>query len=70
MAQARPFREVFADPAASIDRELASRGSARGSTESGRYDPAGTRVVERFKAQCGNEWPGKMTDALRKVAGS
>lgn len=74
LANARPFRDVFPDLAASIDRERASRGRGRGRPPVEAPKVAVTirlepEVVERFKAQGGKEWRGKMTDALRKAAG-
>ncbi len=72
LANARPFREVFPDLAASIDRERASRGRGRPPMEAPKV-PVTIRlepeVVERFKAQGGKNWRGTMTEALRKAAG-
>jgi len=72
LANARPFRDVFPDLAASIDRERASRGRGRPPVEAPkvavtiRLEP---EAIERFKAQGGKEWCGKMTDAFHKAVG-
>ena len=62
----RPFREVFPELAASIDRKL-----GRPKTDnpkkaiSLRLD---TEVIERFKAT-GDGWQSRMNEALRKAVG-
>lgn len=69
LANARPFREVFPDLAASIDREIAKRG--RPPLEKTkqpitiRLDPD---LVEHYKAT-GKGWQSRMNDDLRKAAG-
>ncbi len=67
--QARPFREVFPDLAASIDRELARRGRPPVENPrrqvSIRLDPD---VLAHYKST-GKGWQSRINDALRKAAG-
>lgn len=69
IAQARPFREVFPDLAASIDRELARRGRPPVENPrrqvSIRLDPD---VLAHYKSM-GKGWQSRINDALRKAAG-
>ncbi|SIR28059.1 Uncharacterized conserved protein, DUF4415 family [Rhizobium sp. RU20A] len=69
VAKARPFRDVFPDLAASIDREKARRGRPKLSSPrvavTLRMEPA---VLEAFKAT-GEGWRSRMEDALRRAAG-
>lgn len=70
LAQAKPFREVFPDLAASIDRER--RGRGRPPVEAPkvpvtiRLDP---EIIAHFQAMDKKDWRGKMQAALRKAAG-
>lgn len=72
MATARPFREVLPELAVLIDQDIARRGRGRPPVEAPKV-PVTIRlepeIVERFKAQGGRDWRGKMQDALRKAAG-
>ncbi|MCD2174766.1 BrnA antitoxin family protein [Rhizobium sp. C4] len=65
----RPFREVFPDLAASIDRELARRGRPPVENPrrqvSIRLDPD---VLAHYKST-GKGWQSRINDALRKAAG-
>ncbi len=63
----RPFREVFPDLAASIDRKLAGRPKAESPKKaiSIRLDQ---EVIDRFKAG-GDGWQSRMNEALRKAVG-
>jgi uncharacterized protein (DUF4415 family) len=63
----RPFREVFPDLAASIDRKLAGRPKAESPKKaiSIRLDQ---EVIDRFKAS-GDGWQSRMNEALRKAVG-
>lgn len=69
LAEAKPFREVFPDLSAAMDKEIAKRGrpvleqTKRPVTI--RLDPD---VVDAFKA-AGKGWQSRMNDALRKAAG-
>ncbi|MDW5318356.1 BrnA antitoxin family protein [Rhizobium sp. PL01] len=69
LAEAKPFREVFPDLAAGMDKEIAKRG--RPTLEQTkkpvtiRLDPD---VVDAFKS-AGKGWQSRMNDALRKAAG-
>lgn len=69
IAQAKPFREVFPDLAAAIDRELARRGRPPVENPrrqvSIRLDPD---VLEHYKST-GKGWQSRINDALRKAAG-
>ena len=69
IAQARPFREVFPDLAAAIDRELARRGRPPVENPrrqvSIRLDPD---VLAHYKST-GKGWQSRINDALRKAAG-
>lgn len=69
IAQAKPFREVFPDLAASIDRELARRGRPPVENPrrqvSIRLDPD---VLAHYKST-GKGWQSRINDALRKAAG-
>lgn len=69
MANAKPFREVFPDLAASIDRELAKRGrpplEKTKQSVTIRLDPD---LVDHYKAT-GKGWQSRMNDDLRKAAG-
>ena len=69
IAQARPFREVFPDLAASIDRELARRG--RPPVENPRRQVSirlDQDVLAHYKST-GKGWQSRINDALRKAAG-
>jgi uncharacterized protein (DUF4415 family) len=62
----RPFREVFPDLAASIDRKLGRPKAERPKKAiSLRLD---AEVIERFKAG-GDGWQSRMNEALRKAVG-
>ncbi len=69
IANLRPFREVFPDLAASIDRELARRGRPPVGNPrrqvSIRLDPD---VLAHYKST-GKGWQSRINDALRKAAG-
>jgi uncharacterized protein (DUF4415 family) len=69
LRQAKPFREVFPDLAASIDRELAKRGRPKAEQTKQpvtiRLDPD---IVDHYKAT-GKGWQSRMNDDLRKMAG-
>jgi uncharacterized protein (DUF4415 family) len=69
MARMRPFREVFPDLAASIDREIAKRGRPKVEKPKEavtlRLDP---EVIAKFKAT-GKNWRANMNEALRKAVG-
>uniref|UniRef100_UPI003100D3B7 BrnA antitoxin family protein n=1 Tax=Neorhizobium sp. EC2-8 TaxID=3129230 RepID=UPI003100D3B7 len=69
LADARPFREVFPDLAANIDREIAKRGrpplEKTKQPVTIRLDPD---LVEHYKAS-GKGWQSRMNDDLRKAAG-
>lgn len=69
LKNARPFREVFPDLAASIDREIARRGrpplEKTKQPVTIRLDPD---LVEHYKAT-GKGWQSRMNDDLRKAAG-
>jgi uncharacterized protein (DUF4415 family) len=66
---AKPFREVFPDLAASIDREIAKRGRPplvrTKQPVTIRLDPD---LVDHYKAT-GRGWQSRMNDDLRKAAG-
>ncbi|QEE47044.1 BrnA antitoxin family protein [Rhizobium sp. WL3] len=66
IAELRPFREVFPDLAASIDRKL-GRPKAENPKKaiSLRLDQD---VIDRFKAT-GDGWQSRMNEALRKAVG-
>lgn len=66
LKELRPFREVFPDLAASIDRKL-GRPKAENPKKaiSLRLD---AEVIERFKAT-GDGWQSRMNEALRKAVG-
>ncbi|MGQ2970678.1 MAG: BrnA antitoxin family protein [Allorhizobium sp.] len=66
LKEMRPFREVFPDLAASIDRKL-GRPKAENPKKaiSLRLD---AEVIERFKAG-GEGWQSRMNEALRKAVG-
>jgi uncharacterized protein (DUF4415 family) len=66
LKELRPFREVFPELAASIDRKL-GRPKADNPKKaiSLRLD---AEVIERFKAT-GDGWQSRMNDALRKAVG-
>ncbi len=66
LRELRPFREVFPDLAASIDRKL-GRPKADNPKKaiSLRLD---AEVIERFKAT-GDGWQSRMNEALRKAVG-
>lgn len=66
LKEMRPFREVFPDLAASIDRKL-GRPKAENPKKaiSLRLD---AEVIERFKAT-GDGWQSRMNEALRKAVG-
>ncbi len=62
----RPFREVFPDLAASIDRKLGRpKSDSPKKAISLRLD---AEVIERFKAT-GDGWQSRMNEALRKAVG-
>ncbi|MBX9467339.1 BrnA antitoxin family protein [Rhizobium rhizophilum] len=63
----RPFREVFPDLAASIDRKLAGRPKSDNPKQaiSIRLDQ---EVIDRFKAG-GEGWQSRINEALRKAVG-
>lgn len=67
LKELRPFREVFPDLAASIDRKLAGRPKAESPKKaiSIRLDQ---EVIDRFKAS-GEGWQSRMNEALRKAVG-
>ncbi len=66
LKEMRPFREVFPELAASIDRKL-GRPKAENPKKaiSLRLD---AEVIERFKAT-GHGWQSRMNEALRKAVG-
>lgn len=66
LKELRPFREVFPELAASIDRKL-GRPKAENPKKaiSLRLD---AEVIERFKAG-GDGWQSRMNEALRKAVG-
>jgi uncharacterized protein (DUF4415 family) len=62
----RPFREVFPELAASIDRKLGRpKADSPKKAISLRLD---AEVIERFKAT-GDGWQSRMNEALRKAVG-
>ncbi len=63
----RPFREVFPDLAAAIDKKLAGRPKSDNPKRaiSIRLD---AEVIDRFKAT-GDGWQSRMNEALRKAVG-
>lgn len=67
LANMKPFREVFPDLAASIDREIAKRGRPKIDNPKEavtlRLDPA---TLRRFKAT-GKNWRAKMTEVLERA---
>jgi len=66
LKEMRPFREVFPDLAASIDRKLGRPKAANPKKAiSLRLD---AEVIERFKAG-GEGWQSRMNEALRKAVG-
>lgn len=69
IAQARPFREVLPQLAASIDRAIAARGRPRAEETKTpvtiRLDPD---IVDHYKAT-GKGWQSRLNDDLRKVTG-
>ena len=69
LQSAKPFRQVFPDLAASIDREIARRGRPPLATTKQpvtiRLDPD---LVNHYKAK-GKGWQSRMNDDLRKLAG-
>lgn len=67
LKEMRPFREVFPDLAASIDRKLAGRPKAETPKKaiSIRLDQ---EVIDRFKAT-GEGWQSRMNEALRRAVG-
>ncbi|MFB9952046.1 BrnA antitoxin family protein [Rhizobium puerariae] len=69
IANMKPFREVFPDLAASIDREIARRGRPKAEQTKQpvtiRLDPD---IVDHYKAT-GRGWQSRMNDDLRKAAG-
>lgn len=66
---ARPFREVFSDLAATVEREITKRGrpplEKTKQPVTIRLDPD---LVEHYKAT-GKGWQSRMNDDLRKAAG-
>lgn len=69
LASMRPFKEVFPDLTASMEREIAARGRPRleqtKTPVTIRLDPD---VIAKFKAG-GKGWQSRMNDALRKAVG-
>jgi uncharacterized protein (DUF4415 family) len=66
LKELRPFREVFPELAASIDRKLGRpRADNPKKAISLRLD---AEVIERFKAT-GDGWQSRMNEALRKAVG-
>ena len=66
LQELRPFREVFPDLAASIDRKLGRpKAESPKKAISLRLD---AEVIERFKAG-GEGWQSRMNEALRKAVG-
>lgn len=67
LKQFRPFREVFPDLAAAIDRKLAGRPKSDKPKKaiSIRLD---AEVIERYKAT-GDGWQSRINEALRKAVG-
>ncbi|WP_437353930.1 BrnA antitoxin family protein [Neorhizobium petrolearium] len=69
LANMRPFREVFPDLAASMDREVAKRGRPPldkvKTSVTIRLDPD---IVAHYKAT-GKGWQSRMNDDLRKATG-
>lgn len=68
LANMRPFREVFPDLAASIDREIAKRGRPQKEVTK---KPVTVRLnpetIEKFKAT-GKGWQSRISDILDKAA--
>ncbi|SMC96627.1 BrnA antitoxin family protein [Rhizobium sp. RU36D] len=67
IAELRPFREVFPDLAAAIEKKLAGRPKSDNPKRaiSIRLD---AEVIDRFKAT-GDGWQSRMNEALRKAVG-
>jgi uncharacterized protein (DUF4415 family) len=66
LRELRPFREVFPELAASIDRKLGRpKAESPKKAISLRLD---AEVIERFKAT-GDGWQSRMNEALRKAVG-
>lgn len=66
LKELRPFREVFPELAASIDRKLGRpKAASPKKAISLRLD---AEVIERFKAT-GDGWQSRMNEALRKAVG-
>jgi len=66
LKELRPFREVFPELAASIDRKLGRpKAEAPKKAISLRLDQ---EVIDRFKAT-GDGWQSRMNEALRKAVG-
>ncbi|MDH4412902.1 MAG: BrnA antitoxin family protein [Rhizobium sp.] len=66
IAELRPFREVFPDLAAAIDRKLGRpKAEMTKKAISLRLD---AEVIDRFKAG-GEGWQSRMNEALRKAVG-
>lgn len=66
LKELRPFREVFPDLAAAIDRKLGRpKSETTKKAISLRLDQ---EVIERFKAG-GEGWQSRMNEALRKAVG-
>ncbi|MFN3721103.1 MAG: BrnA antitoxin family protein [Rhizobium rhizophilum] len=67
LKELRPFREVFPDLAASIDRKLSGRPKSDNPKQaiSIRLDQ---EVIDRFKAG-GEGWQSRINEALRKAVG-
>lgn len=67
LANARPFREVFPDLAASIDREIARRGRPPlAETKQPVTIRLDQDVIDKFKAT-GKGWQGRMNDVLKRA---
>lgn len=69
IAAGRPFRDVFPELTASIERELAQRGRPKSRQTKMpvtiRLDPD---LVQHYRKQ-GKGWQSRMNDDLRKLAG-
>ncbi|AYC99889.1 BrnA antitoxin family protein [Neorhizobium sp. NCHU2750] len=69
LASMRPFREVFPEMAAEMEKAIAARGrpkiEAPKVAVTLRLDPD---VLDRFKAS-GKDWRSRMAEELRKAAG-
>lgn len=67
LANMKPFREVFPDLAASIDREIARRGRPPlAETKQPVTIRLDQDVIDKFKAT-GKGWQGRMNDVLKRA---